>query len=138
MNRRTVAWVAVSLGSLNVAFSLLSLHFAGLNGYSLALYLEELILPAAILAVSFSVVGVLVASHRPRNPLGWIFLAVGFSQGLVQFAGTYAEYVLVTEPGFSLPGAPMMSWLGRLDLVSGVWPAADVCAAAVPQRTVAF
>jgi hypothetical protein len=37
---------------------------------------------------------------------------VGFSQGLVQFAGTYAEYVLVTEPGFSLPGAPMMSWLG--------------------------
>jgi hypothetical protein len=70
MNRRTVAWVAVSLGSLNVAFSLLSLHFAGLNDYSLALYLEELILPAAILAVSFSVVGVLVASHRPRNPLG--------------------------------------------------------------------
>jgi hypothetical protein len=84
MNRRTVAWVAVSLGSLNVAFSLLSLHFAALNGYSLALYFEELILPAAILAVSFSVVGVLVASHRPRNPWAgsswpWAFPKGSFS-----------------------------------------------------------
>jgi hypothetical protein len=55
---------------------------------------------------------VVVASHRPRNPLGWIFLVVGLSQGLVQFAGTYAEYVLVSDPGSSLPGAPLMSWLG--------------------------
>jgi hypothetical protein len=110
MSTRTAAWVAVPLGSLNVAFALLGLIFASLNGYSLTRYLEEYTLPTAILAVSFSVVGVLLASHRPKNPLGWIFLTVGFSQGLVQFADTYAEYVLVTEPGSSLPGAPLMSW----------------------------
>jgi two-component system NarL family sensor kinase len=71
----------VPLGLLNVAFALLSLLLAGLNGYSLTRYFEGYTLPASILAISYSVVGALVASHRPRNPLGWIFLAVGFSQG---------------------------------------------------------
>jgi len=102
--------VAVPLGSLNAAFSLLSLLFAGLAGWSLSRYLEGYTLPAAFIAVSYSVVGALIASHRPRNPLGWIFLAVGFSQGLEQFAGTYANYALVTNPGSSLPGGALMSW----------------------------
>src|SRR4051812_680148 len=77
---RPAAWAAVPLGSLNIAFSLLSLLLAGLAGWSLSRYLKEETLPAAFLAVSYSVVGALVASHRPRNPLGWVFLAVGFSQ----------------------------------------------------------
>src|SRR3712207_7230991 len=53
-------------------------------------------------------VGAVIASHRPGNPIGWIFLAVGFSQGLVSFANTYAEYALITEPG-SLPGGDRKS-----------------------------
>jgi hypothetical protein len=110
MSRRAAAWIALPLGLLNVTFALLALLFAGLNGYSLILFLEDYVLPGSILAVSVSVVGALVASHRPRNPLGWIFLAVGFFQGLVQFAWTYAEYALITEPD-SLPGGPLMSWL---------------------------
>ena len=92
---------------MNVTFAVLALLFAGLNGYSLILFLEDYVLPGSILAVSVSVVGALVASHRPRNPLGWIFLAVGFFQGLVQFAWTYAEYALITEPD-SLPGGPLI------------------------------
>jgi hypothetical protein len=113
------AWIALPLGLLNVALASLALLFAGLNGYSLILLLEDYILPGAILAVSVSVVGALVASHRPRNPLGWIFLAVGFFQGLVQFAWTYAEYALITEPD-SLPGGPLMSWLGGVAWIPSV------------------
>ncbi len=116
---RRAAWIALPLGLLNVALASLALLFAGLNGYSLILLLEDYILPGAILAVSVSVVGALVASHRPRNPLGWIFLAVGFFQGLVQFAWTYAEYALITEPD-SLPGGPLMSWLGGVAWIPSV------------------
>jgi hypothetical protein len=111
MSARTAVWFAVSLGSLNIVFALSSLLFAALNGYSLPYFFDGLIGP--LLAVSFSVIGVVIASHRPGNPIGWIFLAVGFSQGLVSFANTYAEYALITEPG-SLPGGPVMSWLGQL------------------------
>jgi hypothetical protein len=110
----------VPLGLLNVAFALLSLLLAGLNGYSLTRYFEGYTLPASILAISYSVVGALVASHRPRNPLGWIFLAVGFSQGLSQFAATYAQYALVTDPGSSLPGGLLMSWLAFFTWVPGL------------------
>jgi hypothetical protein len=113
MSRRTAAWVALPLGSLNVTLALSTLLFAGLNGYSLALLVEENLIGGAVIAGSISVVGALVASHRPRNPIGWIFLAVGFSEGLATFAYPYAEYALVTKPG-SLPGGPLMSWLAQL------------------------
>jgi hypothetical protein len=117
---RAAAWVAVPLGSLNAAFSLLSLLLAGLAGWSLSRYLGNYTLAASILAVSYSIVGALIASHRPGNPLGWIFLAVGFSQGLEQFAGTYANYALVTNPGSSLPDGPLMSWLSAFTWVPGL------------------
>jgi hypothetical protein len=120
MSHRAAAWVAVPLGLLNVAFALLSLLFADLNGYSLTRYFEEYTLPASILAISYSVVGALVASHRPRNPLGWIFLAVGFSQGFEPFAETYAKYALITNPGSSLPDGPLMSWLYYYTWVPGL------------------
>ena len=77
------AWIAVPLGLLNVALAMLGLLFAGLNGYSLIRFLEEQALATSILAVSVSVVGMIIAAHRPRNPLGWIFLAIGFTQSLV-------------------------------------------------------
>jgi len=120
MRPRAAAWVAVPLGSLNAAFSLLSLLLAGLAGWSLSRYLEEYTLPSAFLAVSYSVVGALIASLRPRNPLGWIFLAVGFFQGFEPFAETYAKYALITNPGSSLPDGPLMSWLYYYTWVPGL------------------
>ena len=68
----------------------------------------------AILA--FSVVGALVASRRPDNPIGWILCAVGLSFALGSLSGEYSTYTLITEPG-SLPGGHLMAWLG-----TWIWP----------------
>jgi signal transduction histidine kinase len=68
----------------------------------------------AILA--FSVVGALVASRRPDNPIGWILCGVGLSFAVASLAGEYATYALITEPG-SLPGGDVMAWLG-----TWAWP----------------
>jgi signal transduction histidine kinase len=62
----------------------------------------------AILA--FSVIGALAASRQPENPIGWVLCAIGLSFALGSFAGEYATYALVTEPG-SLPGGEVMAWL---------------------------
>jgi hypothetical protein len=62
--------------------------------------------------VSFSVVGALIASHRPENPIGWIFLAEGFCYGLLSVADEYAIYALLTNPG-ALPLGAEASWLGQ-------------------------
>jgi hypothetical protein len=61
--------------------------------------------------VAFALVGGLVASRRPSNPLGWLFVGIGLSGALGVLTERYAAYALVVEPG-SLPGAVPVAWLG--------------------------
>jgi hypothetical protein len=61
-------------------------------------------------ALDFTLVGALVASRRPTNPIGWVSLAAGLALALFSTAGEYAIYALVSQPG-SLPGAMVAAWL---------------------------
>jgi signal transduction histidine kinase len=116
MNARAAAWLAWSLCVLCVALATASLILALLNGRTLG----EIFLAwdgptiATLLTetVSFSVIGALIASHRPENPIGWIFLAEGFFDGLLSAADEYAIYALLTNPG-ALPLGAEASWLGQ-------------------------
>jgi signal transduction histidine kinase len=63
----------------------------------------------AAIFLSMGVVGALVASRRPENPIGWILLAGAAGVGLGFFSSEYAYYSLVTKPG-SLPGAAWAAW----------------------------
>jgi hypothetical protein len=51
---------------------------------------------------SFAVVGALIASRRPGNPIGWLFLGFGVLAAIDFVAYQYAYRALVTHPG-SLP-----------------------------------
>ena len=108
-----LAW---SLCLLCVALAVASLILALLNGRTLGEIFSALGGPsiAAFLTwvVSYSVVGALIASHRPENPIGWIFLAEGFCYGLLSAADEYAVYALLTNPG-ALPLGAEASWLGQ-------------------------
>ncbi len=57
----------------------------------------------------FSVVGVVIASRRPRNPIGWLFCTIGLAIGLFFFSDEYVVYALATRPG-DLPGAGWLAW----------------------------
>ncbi len=63
-----------------------------------------------VLGSAFPVVGWLIATRRPGNAMGWIFIAIGLSQALNAFAGQYAYVGLVSAPG-SLPAADLMAWV---------------------------
>jgi MFS family permease len=54
------------------------------------------------------VLGGLVASRRPENPYGWLWLGLGLSAAILQLAGSYAAYALVVDPG-SLPAPRTVS-----------------------------
>jgi hypothetical protein len=59
----------------------------------------------AILLVGYigaPVLGGLIASRRPENPYGWLWLGLGLSFALVVLAEPYAAYAMVVEPA-SLP-----------------------------------
>jgi hypothetical protein len=62
--------------------------------------------------MSFPLVGAVIATHRPRNPLGWIFLVIGLSEGLLSFGYQYASYVFRTAPGAG-PGGELAVWVGQ-------------------------
>jgi hypothetical protein len=63
-----------------------------------------------VLGVTFPIVGWLVATRRPENAIGWVFLGVGLSQALVTFGGRYAMVGLDLAPG-SLPAADIVAWI---------------------------
>jgi hypothetical protein len=116
MSIRTAAWIAWSLCLLCVALATASLILGLLNGRTLGeIFISEGIATFATLTVSFSVVGALVASHRPENPIGLIFLAAALFYGLLIAGEEYAIYALLTNPG-SLPLGAELSWL-----VTWIW-----------------
>jgi hypothetical protein len=66
--------------------------------------------------VGAPLLGGLIASRRPQNPYGWLWLVLSLGFSLAGLAWTYAAYALVAEPG-SLPaprtvgtGVAMLGW----------------------------
>ena len=107
---RPPAWLVWAFSGVGVAFGVLALFYGALNYDSLGTVLTR-VAPQAMWAISFPLVGAVIATHRPRNPLGWMFLVVGLSEGLVTFTSEYGSYALLTAPG-TTPGGPLAIWVG--------------------------
>jgi hypothetical protein len=110
MSARTAARIAWPLCGLSAVLGGLSLLLLALNGANST---DEYWGAGLVIAVVFPAVGALIVSHHPANALGWIFCAVGLAGGAGGFAGEYATYALLTEPG-SLPGPAAAAWFGTV------------------------
>jgi len=64
----------------------------------------------AITWIAMASVGLNLSLRRPRNPIGWIFSALGALTAFYDAAGGYAIRALVLAPG-SLPGGEWAAWL---------------------------
>ena len=61
--------------------------------------------------VGAPVLGGLIASRRPENPYGWVWLRLGLIFAFVFLAEPYAAYALVAEPGsLPAPGWSIACW----------------------------
>ncbi len=67
------------------------------------------------LLLAFAVVGAIVASHRPANPIGWLFLAEGLGFAVGVATDTYATYA--TRAGAAAP--PSVAWAVWLGAILG-------------------
>ncbi len=103
MRSRTASRLAWSVCGLSLALLACAIVLAVLNGADV----EAVSFPLAITAST--VVGGLVASRRPQNPVGWFFLGSAICFAFVAFVSGYATYGLLTAPG-ALPGARAMAW----------------------------
>ncbi len=114
MSPRIAAWLALSLWALVVVlaalmgiFYLLSLSAWGEVPDRAPPWFVPMM---ALMLVSFSTMGAVIAARRPDNTVGWSFSAISLALG-VAFAGqSYADYTLVADRG-SLPGGAVAVWL---------------------------
>jgi hypothetical protein len=98
---RTAAWLVWSLGALVVATIAL--------GFLLWPVSEVALVPLVLsTAVPFATVGAFVASRRPNNPIGWLFIAFGAAAALRFTGSQYATYALLTHRG-SLPAGDFIA-----------------------------
>jgi hypothetical protein len=54
--------------------------------------------------LSFAATGVVIAVRVPRNPIGWMLIAIAYGWGLVTGSIAYGDYALKVHPG-ALPAA---------------------------------
>jgi hypothetical protein len=108
MSARASAWLAWS------SFAVLALLILAVGSILRSPDASSFLL-FALIAAPFAVVGALVASRRPRNPIGWLFLAFAVVAAFAASADRYASYALVEHPS-SLPGGDWVAWLA-----SGIW-----------------
>jgi PAS domain S-box-containing protein len=77
-----------------------------------------------VIAISFSTVGAIVTPRLPpRNPIGWIFCAIGVIAGMRLFVSEYAIVTLLAEPSSvpaMLPGGEVLAWISSWLWVSHI------------------
>ena len=119
---RAASWLAWSACTASVSLLALALLLIFL-GWSTPLppgwYTWQGQAIVAVALVGAPVLGGLVASRRPENPYGWLWLGISLGLALLSFGQVYAAYSVVVEPG----ALPAPRTVGHVVAVEG-WVAA--------------
>lgn len=102
--RQRTIWLAFSLFALGIVPALSAIVLFSLVELSNAAY-------SAVTLLLFPTVGVLVASRRPENLLGWLLLATGIASSFTGLGQAYVQYASVTG---SLPVEVWFQWVSNV------------------------
>jgi hypothetical protein len=121
MSTRTASWLAWSLAALSMVMFLASVAFFVLTRAAQVEAHSSLVTSRSIIDLllffvpflAFPLVGALIASRRPHNPIGWICLAVGFLWMLLGLFDYYGVYGLAKPDTVPFPVViyAMVEWL---------------------------
>ena len=106
------AWALWALTMLGLPCVAWLDHLLRQAGGSALPYLQAGNAPEVVAAVSAATVGVLLASRRPRHPVGWLLLGLGLLVALEGVALGYVRYGLVARPG-ALPAASYLAGIAN-------------------------
>ena len=120
MSTQEAAWLAWYLCAVSLLLTTFGLVFLVASQSLVSAPVYDYWLLNTVMAVSFSPVGALIAPRLPpRNPIGWLFCAIGLFGAMRLFAAEYAIATLVAVPGSwlsALPGGEALAWVS-----SWVW-----------------
>ena len=98
---RRIAWALLAFVGACVVAAFAFVLATGVSG-------ENGVFPV-LATITFSVVGTLVAAGRPRNPVGWLLLAIGVTAALG--LPSSALYQWDKDHAGTFTGAPLNAWL---------------------------
>ena len=107
---RTAAQVAWIICALCLGLATINLVLVALNSSHPDVHIPEPWIGHTVSDGAFSLVGAVVGSRRPDNPIAWLFCAIGLFAAIVLFSSEYAAYALLAQPD-SLPGGLAMVWI---------------------------
>ncbi len=110
-SRRLAATLAALVGVLAVAAVALTLAV----GWSFTQALNAYVVSNAVIGLSFGLCGGLIAWHRPRHPVGWLYLAGGGCQLVSAVAAPVAQALQDS-------GAPRPAVVLVMTVFSWAWP----------------
>jgi hypothetical protein len=98
--------VALLSGGLALAYVDRQLVPASLTGWTVSNVSDQ------VVNMAVPVTGYFLASRRPENRIGWLFLVAGLALGLSGFSTGYAQHALLADPG-SWPLGQAFAWLSN-------------------------
>ncbi|HEV3496337.1 MAG TPA: hypothetical protein VHA34_08315, partial [Actinomycetes bacterium] len=105
-----LAWALLALTVLGLAATAWLDALLRRAGLTQLVWLDAGSVPSVVAAVIAGTVGALVASRRPRHPVGWLLLAMGLSLSLSAVLSSYRWYGMVARPG-TQPAAAYLAGL---------------------------
>jgi signal transduction histidine kinase len=100
----SAVWLLAPLGLAAVAWFD---HLQRQAGKSDLVNLNAVTVPHLVAALSAATIGAVLASRRPRHPVGWLLLVLGLSVIALRLANAYTNYGLPARPG-------SLAWSGSL------------------------
>jgi hypothetical protein len=109
MSYRTAAWLAWSLWGLALTLTALALLLLALNLSHPNTHIYDYWFSNTTIVITVTV-GVIVASRRPENPVGWLLCLSGLATSISHLSAQYAIYALLARPD-SLPAGEAFVWI---------------------------
>ena len=116
MTKSRTRWLARSMGVLSVGLSVAAVGLAARNGEGPAELVANHHAIGIVTATGIAVLGAIIASRKPANPLGWLMSVAALLLGLFNFNQQYAP-LAVTE---ALPLVGLSSWLATWTALPGI------------------
>jgi signal transduction histidine kinase len=114
--RAGLTGAGVALGvTLSLVGSAVSIWIAALDDQSM-----DTVVFGAVVALSFALVGAVVAAARPDNSVGWLMLGAGVAWAIGNAGVDVAQHGIVAAPG-SVPGATAYALAGAAVRAIGWW-----------------
>jgi len=116
MGRVRTTWLAWGTAVLSAGLAVAAVPLAAANGEGPAELVANHHAIGIVTAIGMAVLGAMIASRKPRNPLGWLMSVAALLLGVYSFNQQYAPLAVAK----ALPLVGLSSWLATWTSLPGI------------------